>query len=577
MAEFSTSDPTPTTTAKARITLAAGLQLPRRLVLLPLAWALSGVVIGVLMAALANLLPGGEPADWTVSVAQKRPVVEIVAERLPNTLLLLGTALVFALVLALALALLAVLAHRLESSTGPLGSVLKGLGRLLSFSLAALPAWGLGVVLVYFLVFRLQLFPAVGMVSTTGADAGTLADRLQHLVLPVVTLAAFPAVATAQAIAREVTLPRTKGRFRLWLLGLLRALGTLLGQIGGLIGAAVMVETVFAWPGLGRAVIEGILRKDYPLVLGMLTTLSLFILVGRLLAELFRWLERLVREEPLHTELSPWRQNARKAYVVIALVLLLIPLGLAVAGAFSNPAAVLATNPANRNQGPTDGYPLGTDTQGRDIQARVLRGAMVSLAAAVGGAVLAVVVGGGYGALAGYLASQRTLLAESLADVLLWPADVALFLPAVPAALIAAQLLPPSAGAPTDIIWLPLLATVAIALLPRTIRAGQALWLGQSPEQKSAPLDGLGALVLGAAMFGMGLVVTLDYVGLGISPPTPALGSQLREGMNLLQINPLALLAPLVVLWVCTVTFYFAADALLGYFQDKGAMARLNE
>jgi len=580
MAEHPAFEPAPKITADRRITLATGLQLPRRLVFLLLAWLLSTAVIGELVLALAETVPGrGEPADWSTSLLYQQPVAEIVASRLPHTLLLLGVALGLALVLALILALLAMLVHHLEQSqsAGPLGSVLKGLGRIPTFAVASLPAWGLGVVLVYFLAFRLQLLPAVGMVSTTGPDAGTLADRLRHLVLPVVTLAAFPTVATAQAIAREVTLPRTKGGWRIWLGGLFRALGTLLGQIGGVVGAAVLVETAFAWPGLGRTVVEAVVRGDASLLLGMLKALAVFILVGRAAAELFRWLEGLVREEPVPAAPSRWRKTARAIYVVVALALLLVPLGLAAAGAFTSPNAVLYENPTSRMQGPMAGHPWGTDTQGRDVRARVLRGTMISLAAAVMGAVLATFVGGGYGALVGFLASRRTLLTESLADVLLWTADVALFLPAVPTVLIVASLIPTSASAATAVNWEPVFGAVGIALLPRAMRAGQALWLGRSPTQKGGILDGLGALFLGTILFGLGLVVTMSYVGVGVQTPMPALGSLLREGMNLLRTNPAALLAPLFVLWACTVALYFAADALIGYFQDKGVLARLNE
>jgi ABC-type dipeptide/oligopeptide/nickel transport system permease subunit len=202
---------------------------------------------------------------------------------------------------------------------------------------------------------------------------------------------------------------------------------------------------------------------------------------------------------------------------------------------------------------------------------------MISLAAAVMGAVLATFVGGGYGALVGYLVSRGTLLTESLADVLLWMADVMLFVPAVPTVLIVVRLIPFSASAPAAVNWVPVFGAVAIALLPRVMRAGQALWLGRAPTQKGGILDGLGALFLGSILFSLGLVVTMDYVGVGIQPPMPSLGSLLREGMNLLQSNPAALLAPLFVLWACVVALYFAADALIGYFQDKGILAHLNE
>ncbi len=557
--------------------LAAWLQFPRRLILLLLAWGVSLPLLTWLLVsqpALPSPRPAGGP-DWSLSLAQKRPVADVVAERLPNTLVLVGSALALALLLALAGALLAVLLHRLEERAGPLGSVLKGLGRLISFALASLPAWALGLLLAYWFVFRWQLLPPMGMVGAAGPGAGSLGDRLVHLVLPVGALALFPAVSTGQAVARRVTL--LPAGSRPWLSGLLRALGTLLGQVGGILGAAVIVESTVSWPGLGREFMQGLMQQDLPLLLGIVTRLASLILVGRLAAELCRWLERLLCPAPEPSLPTPWRRKARTVYVALAMALLLVPIGLGVAGMLVDPWAAETMDRQSINQPASDEHPWGTDHLGRDFRARVLRGSLISLEVGALSAAGLLVLGGLYGAAAGALAGRPTLRRESLADLLLWPADLLLFLPAVPAAILLARFLLPRGGT-----WLgePLgyvPVVVGLALLPRAARAAQALWLGRGPQQGDAALDGLGALFLSLFLAAFGLGATLDLAALGISAPTPSLGFLLLDGLAAVRSTPARLVVPGLTFWACCLALFFAADALIGYFQDRGVQARLNE
>jgi peptide/nickel transport system permease protein len=561
--------------------IAAWLQFPRRLVLLALAWLLSRVVIAALMAAAAaTRLVAPAQLDWSISLAQKRPVAEIVTARLPNTLLLVGTAMAVALVLALVLALLAAFVHWLEDRAGLLGSIPKGLGRLLAFVLAAPPGWLLGTLLLVYLAVQLGLFPVVSQYDPAWAKTlPGLVSHVRYMVLPTVALAAFPAVATAQAIAREVTLPRVGGGGRVALAGLFRGLGTLLGQVGGLLGMAMVVEHLFAWPGLGWLLWESLPRMDFPVEAGVLASYALLILFGRLAAELFHWLERLVRVEPLPPAPSPQRKRTRTVYVVLALALLLVPLGLAAAGLTVGAYAAERQDRNSTNDPPSAEHPWGTDYVGRDLQARVLRGGLVTLGIVVVAAAAVTVVGGLYGVLTGFLAGRKTLLAESLADLLLWPAEVALFIPAIPAAIVLVFVLGPTLwDFPLVGRWLYVVVPVAIVLLPRAVRAAQALWLSW-PAQSVAGMAvaGIGALFLGVALAAFSPLAVNTGIGLGVAPPTPELGSLVFEGAVAIRSYPLQAVIPSVALGACALALYFAVDALSGYFQDKGLLARLNE
>jgi ABC-type dipeptide/oligopeptide/nickel transport system permease component/ABC-type dipeptide/oligopeptide/nickel transport system permease subunit len=584
-------EPAPMPSTERRERLAAWLQFPRRVVLLLIALVLALLLIRALRGPL---LAAGMPEDlardpdWSVSWLAKRPVGEMVGERLPNTLILLGAATLVALLFALVAALVAVLVHKLEERTGPLGSILKGLGRLWVFGNAAMPVFGTAMflILVYAVKFKewgLPSLPMGGMYTITPDNRYKydLLDRLQHLVPPSFALALLPAALTAQAMARELTLPRERGGFRLWLSGLFKGLGTLLGQAGGWLSAVVLIETTFSWPGIGRLALDAVYRQDLPVVLGILSACAVLVLIGRLGAELFCWLERLVQVPPISPQPEPnrWRKTARTVWVVAALALLLIPLGVAVAGLTVDRDKVLQTDLGGRLAPPSAEHPWGTDNLGRDVKARVLRGGLITLGTVVLLVAAILLPSALGGTLAGFLASRRALWAESLADLLLLPADVLLCIPALPGAILASLMLGREQAVFRSVgsslpSWIGVGLVCALVLLPRAVRTYQALWI-VAPERKRGlvlGLAGTGALLLGTAYAGFGLITSLEFLGLGTRPPLPTLGGLATPGMLLG-----GGLVAIVALWACSLSLYVAADALIGFFGSKEVLARLNE
>jgi ABC-type dipeptide/oligopeptide/nickel transport system permease subunit len=301
--------------------------------------------------------------------------------------------------------------------------------------------------------------------------------------------------------------------------------------------------------------------------------------VGRLLAELARWLERLVSVPVLLAPPSPtrWRKAARAVWVVLALVLLVAPLALAIAGMSVNPDAAMKVDVQARNQPPSASHPWGTDTIGRDIQARVLRGGLTTLELALITAVILLLPGLLGGGLTGFLASRRVWWAESLADLLLLPADVLLFIPAVSGAIVMSMLIGPAHSANLPWVWLSV--GVAIVLLPRAVRVYQTLWTA-APRQRKGLVLGLVspvAFFLSSLFVAFGLATALGFLGFGIRPPTPTLGSVMGEALQTLIVRPEGVIVPGIIIWVCAFAFYTAADGLTGFFSSKEALARLNE
>jgi peptide/nickel transport system permease protein len=241
--------------------------------------------------------------DLGRSLWMKRPVLGEVLGRFQATLILTGTALLLSTVGGIALGV--------ASATRP-NSLLDRLSAVASLFGVSMPVFWLGIVLMVIFALWLGWLPASGMYSPYGG--GDLRDLLAHLALPAVTLAAASITIVAR-LTRSTMLEtlgqdyirtaRAKGVVeRLVVLrhGLRNALipiVTVVGvQAGYLLGGAVLTETVFAWPGVGTLMVQGILARDFPLVQGCVLVVALcFVLVNLAVDALYAWLDPRIRLE----------------------------------------------------------------------------------------------------------------------------------------------------------------------------------------------------------------------------------------------------------------------------------------
>ncbi len=242
-----------------------------------------------------------------VSLVHARPVRELLLEALPPTLQLSGLALVLAFGLGIPLG--AWQAYR----AGSRAEQAVGLPLLTVY---AMPEFWLGMLLVMALSGGLALFPSSGMVSWNHADMGMLArttDLLHHLVLPVATLV-LPAMAWVarhqraamldvlrsdyMRTARAIRLPPSRLLFRHALPSALLPILTLAGvSLPALISGSVVVETVFAWPGMGRLMVEAILGRDSPVIVACFLLYALLVVLGSLAADLLAaWVDPRLRD-----------------------------------------------------------------------------------------------------------------------------------------------------------------------------------------------------------------------------------------------------------------------------------------
>jgi peptide/nickel transport system permease protein len=234
--------------------------------------------------------------DLGESYRSKRAVTAIIADRIWPTAQLVVAAIALQLLIGVPLGITAALRRGRWQDHAV--TVFGLIGQ-------SVPAFLVGTLLLYVFAYRWGWFP-LGGYGTGGWD------RLAHLVLPAMTLATLDAVSYARVLRSElvdvlgedyVRTARAKGLPERIVIGrhaLRNALGplvTLAGlDLGVLLGGAVVTELIFAWPGLGREVLQAILEVDIPLILGVVLVSAIAIAVANLLVDLVHlWLDPRLR------------------------------------------------------------------------------------------------------------------------------------------------------------------------------------------------------------------------------------------------------------------------------------------
>jgi peptide/nickel transport system permease protein len=234
-----------------------------------------------LLVQYAAFLGRAVRGDFGTSLHFGEPNLALVVGRLPATIQLGGLALLLGLSLAIPLGIVA--AVKRNSWLDAVALILGLLGQ-------AIPAFWLGIMLILIFAVDLHWFPAAGR-----------GGGLAHYILPTITLAAFPLALNVRMVRSSmlevlgeeyVRTARSKGlreRTILYKHSLKNALNpviTLVGlQVGAFMSGSVVVETVFAWPGLGRLTVQAILTKDFPLVQTAVCFLALVFVVVNLVVD----------------------------------------------------------------------------------------------------------------------------------------------------------------------------------------------------------------------------------------------------------------------------------------------------
>ncbi len=228
---------------------------------------------------------------WGNTFFGGRPVLHVILERVPATLILMGSALSIAILLGTAIGMLgAVRRYSLFDYLATTGALFA-----LSF-----PTFWFGLMAIYVFAVRLRWLPSGGMFDL--GNEGDPVDLLIHLVLPTLVLA-LVLVATWSRYARSsflevihqdyIRTARAKGlverdvlmkhAFPNALVPLIALFGL---QLPTLFSGALVTETIFGWPGMGRLFVDSLTMKEYPVLMGMMMFTAVFVIVGNLLADI---------------------------------------------------------------------------------------------------------------------------------------------------------------------------------------------------------------------------------------------------------------------------------------------------
>ena len=227
--------------------------------------------------------------DMGNTILAERPVSKVVMERLPNTVILGVAAWTFATVIGIPLGILSAVKR---------GTFWDYLGRGLALFGQALPQFWVGIVAILIFAVYFGWLPS----GTMGDTKPFFPDRLKHLILPTITLGWTPMAAylriTRSAMlevldAEYVKLARAKGVTGWAVIGKHAFRNALIPPVTvsalilvGFLDGAVLVESVFSWPGVGRLALDAIFNNDFPLLTGVILIFAMFFVLGSLVADL---------------------------------------------------------------------------------------------------------------------------------------------------------------------------------------------------------------------------------------------------------------------------------------------------
>ncbi len=256
-------------------------------------WGLDQPIHVQYVRMMGNMLTG----DFGRSIAQERPVFDIIGEALPNTLILSLVTIV--LIFGVGVLLGTIQAVRQYS-------IVDNVITVVSLFFYSMPGFWLALMLVLFFSLKLGLLPAAGMMDAVEYDYMTrgeqILDRLKHLLLPGVALGIAFSAGVARYMrssmlevihqdyirtARAKGLPERTVIYKHALRNSLLPIVTLMGlQLRFLFSGSVLIEIIFAWPGMGRVIVTAIFSQDTPLIIACFFVYTILTVAGNLLADL---------------------------------------------------------------------------------------------------------------------------------------------------------------------------------------------------------------------------------------------------------------------------------------------------
>ena len=247
-----------------------------------------------------DFITGAVTGDLGTSYITGEDVFDTVMMRMPATLILTVASVLVGLLVAVPLGILAAVKHN---------SIWESIATFLATIGVSLPKFWFGLVLIIYLSLRLKIFPSQGIAYI---DRDGLGAFLSHLFLPAVSLGLGLAATQTRMIRSSILevlnqdyirFAKSKGfkdkiviirhAFKNAMIPVVTVLGS---EIGALLGGAVVTETIFSWPGVGRLAMNSIARRDYPMIQGnTLILCAIFLLINLFVDIIYAWLNPRLR------------------------------------------------------------------------------------------------------------------------------------------------------------------------------------------------------------------------------------------------------------------------------------------
>ena len=246
--------------------------------------------------------------EFGYSFGHHRPVADVIRDALPNTLLLSAASLAIIFILGIAVGIVSAVKQY---------TWIDHLATFLTFFFYSMPGFWFGLMMLLLFSYHLNWLPSSHMTSISFlyeemSPLGKFADRFRHLILPALTLGLGAMAAVARytrtsmlevirmdfiRTARAKGLPEKEVILRHALRNALMPVITLFGlYLPFLFSGAVLVETIFAWPGMGRIAVSAIFQRDYPLIMAVTFLSAVLVVGGNLLADLaYSWIDPRIR------------------------------------------------------------------------------------------------------------------------------------------------------------------------------------------------------------------------------------------------------------------------------------------
>lgn len=249
----------------------------------------NGDQIGTEIGASRGILRG----DFGKSILSQNTVVEVIGNHIPATLELGGISLLLGTIIGITIGIIAAVYH---------GGWFDNITRVLAVIVSSVPVFFLGLILLLIFGVWLQWLPLGNRFPLVVTGDYSLGDRIRHLILPTLTLSSF-SIATFSRFMRAslldvlnqdyVRTARAKGLsdrlvwFKHAARNALIPIATLLGPaIPGIVTGAVLTETIYSWPGMGRLIVNSITQQDYPVIMAVVLIAAIATIIGYLLSDI---------------------------------------------------------------------------------------------------------------------------------------------------------------------------------------------------------------------------------------------------------------------------------------------------